>query len=625
MRPWSRHLYRLFSTGDATSRRSYRCRLSLERLDERNLLSGGYFQVNLDSDVPGLARVEEANFVNPWGLAFSPTGPFWLAENGTGSSVLLDGRGNNVSVSVAVQSTVPFGGTPTGVVFNGGPGFAISENGVSAPSRFLFATEDGTIAGWSAIVDSTQALVAVDNSSSGALYKGLAIATGPAGESLVYAANFAQNRIDVFDQTFKPIMRPGSFQDPNLPAGYAPFNIQNIGNLLFVTYAMQNAKHYDAVNGEGHGFIDVYDTSGGLIRRFASADWLNSPWGLAVAPQSFGPFGGALLVGNNGDGRINAFDIASGAFLGQIMDGNGKSIAIPNLWGLAFGNGHEGGASDTLFFSAGLENEQHGLFGAIQAPGRRGAETSGTGTFDPNAPGETGDYPLPPSSEPMQARALNDVRLVTADLLPMRESSLVLIPTLSIAAQTKSRTEGSAFAGQLSAVSSESFAATNLLITGVEEPSFTVDISAMPKSVEDHFVSLDALLGSDVSQTLPENPSPGLASTADQSALCGFSLRADLVDVETVSHSSELDRSISRMSASVRQTPDAAPVISVGRRETRDSARNLALLLSLLVAGGIPMIPTVCADGTSSRAYRRLRWLLEKARLLRIKRHGCGH
>lgn len=410
----------------------------LECLEDRCLLSGGFTQVNLAADVPGLARVLDPNLVNPWGISFSPTGPFWFSENGSGVSDLLDGHGQPLPLVVGVPS-----GTPTGTVFNGTPGFTISENGTTAPSRFLFATLDGTIAGWTTLVDPTHAVVAVDNSSSGAVYTGLALATELSGQSYLYAADFSHGTIDVFDQEFRPVARPGAFQDPNLPAGFAPFNIQNINNLLFVTYAQQNKDKQGDVPGPGNGFIDVYDVNGRLVERFASQGALDSPWGLALAPASFGPFGGALLVGNNGDGHINAYNARSGAFLGELTNDRGTPLTIGDLWGLTFGNGHVGGDSQTLFFTAGVAHETHGLFGAIQAPGRHGADTAGTGAFDPNAPGEVGDYPLPPSAGPALHPISADQPMPIADLLPLRESSLALVPTLTAVSPSSSKESGS--------------------------------------------------------------------------------------------------------------------------------------------------------------------------------------
>ncbi len=403
----------------------------LDPLEDRFLLSAGFTQVNLSSDVPGLAPATDPNLINPWGLAYSPTGPFWFADNGSGVSDLLDGRGQPVPLVVTVPPPAGAGGTPTGTVFHAGAGFDISENGVSAPARFLFATRDGGIFGWSSLVDPGRALLAVDNSSGGAVYTGLTLAADPAGRSSLYAADFGRGTIDVFDPDFRPVVRPGAFRDPNLPDGYAPFNVQNVNNQLFVTYARRDADMRDDVPGAGHGFIDVYNTDGSLIRRIASGGALNSPWGLAQAPADFGPFGGALLVGNNGDGRINAYDPGTGAFLGELGDANGTPITVPGLWALKFGNGHAGGDSNTLFFTAGVGDEQHGLFGAIQAPGREGRDTAGSGAFDPNAPGEAGDYPLPPSAGPAFLTSSEDRPLPVSELLPLRESSLALVPTLS--------------------------------------------------------------------------------------------------------------------------------------------------------------------------------------------------
>jgi uncharacterized protein (TIGR03118 family) len=404
--------------------------LTVEPLEGRCVFSAGYAQVNLASDVPGLARFTDPHLVNPWGVSFSPTGPFWFADNGTGVSDLRDGRGRPVPLVVHVPAADRAAGKPTGTVFNGGPEFIVSENGISAPSRFLFAGDDGTISGWSEVVDPSRAIMAVDNSASGALYTGLALAADATGRTFLYAANFGAGRIDVFDNDFKAVVHPGAFQDPDLPGGYVPFNIQAVNHLLFVTFAQQDGTRRDDVPGAGHGFIDVFDTAGELVRRFASRGALDSPWGLAVAPADFGPAGGALLVGNAGDGRINAYNAVTGAFLGPLADGRGANITVPRLWSVTFGNGHEAGSADTLFFTAGPNDEGHGLFGAIQAPQRRGADTAGSGTLDEHAPGEVDDYPLPPRAGPaLQGDVPGSA---TGVLLPIKESSLVLIPTLSV-------------------------------------------------------------------------------------------------------------------------------------------------------------------------------------------------
>jgi uncharacterized protein (TIGR03118 family) len=411
------------------SRQSYRP--LLEHLEDRCLLSGGFAPVILASDVPGVAPITDPNLVNPWGLSFSPTGPFWIAENGSNVSDVIDGRGQLVPLVVSIPSAAQSGGTPTGTVFNAGPGFVISKGGASAPSRFLFANEDGTIAGWSAKVDSTSAILAIDNSTSGAVYTGLAFGGSPSGDSFLYAADFGHGTIDVFDQHFRPIIDPNAFQDVSLPTGFAPFNIQNIANLLFVTYAQRGTDPREAISGAGQGFIDVYHSDGSWVGRFASQGALNSPWGLAFAPEGFGQFGGALLVGNNGDGLINAYDLNSGTFIGELQNSNGVPITIPNLWALIFGNDHAGGNSDTLFFAAGTADNGHGFFGAIQAPGNVGSDTAGSGVFDNHGPGEPGDYPLPPSGGPALRAIREDQVLTNSDLLPLKESSLVLVPTIS--------------------------------------------------------------------------------------------------------------------------------------------------------------------------------------------------
>jgi uncharacterized protein (TIGR03118 family) len=403
-------------------------------LEDRCLPAGGYVQVNLASDVPGLAPVTDPNLVNPWGISASPIGPFWFSDNNAGVSDLLDGNGQPHSPVVTIPEADGMGGTPTGTVFNGGPGFVVSQGGVSAPSLFLFATEDGTISGWSPRVNLTQALVVVDNADpfnpdGGAVYKGLATGVNARGQPLLFAANFRAGSVDVFDQNFQPVRVQGGFRDPNIPAGYAPFGIENIGGRLFVTYAQQDDDRHDPVAGPGLGFIDVFDTDGVLQQRFASQGPLNSPWGVAQAPADFGGFGGAVLVGNFGDGRINAYDPASGAFLGQFTDGAGNPITIDGLWGLSFGNGHQSGPTNVLYFCAGTDHEQHGLFGEIQGP-QGAAPVDGTHVvYDPNSSGDS--YPLPPVGGPSPSPRSGVQPSPGSVLLPLTGSSLALAPTLS--------------------------------------------------------------------------------------------------------------------------------------------------------------------------------------------------
>jgi uncharacterized protein (TIGR03118 family) len=238
----------------------------------------------------------------------------------------------------------------------------------NAVARFIFSTEDGTIIGWSA---ASGALVKADNSAAGAVYKGLAIGSS-GGSNLLYATDFHNGKVDVFDSNYNAVTLSGSFTDPAVPAGFAPFGIQNMNGQLFVTYAMQDAARHDDVAGPGHGYVDIFDSSGNLIRQFYSVAVLNSPWGIVKTPMGFGPFGSAVLIGNFGDGRINAFDPATGSWMATLNDSTGNnSIEILGLWGLAFGNGGTGGDPHKLYFTAGIPGpssvEDHGLFGSLSA------------------------------------------------------------------------------------------------------------------------------------------------------------------------------------------------------------------------------------------------------------------
>ena len=259
------------------------------------------------------------------------------------------------------------GGTPTGIVSNGTSDFVVSQGGKSGASAFIFATEDGTIAGWNPGVD-PNAVLAVDNSGSGAVYKGLAMGSS-GGKNYIYATNFNSGKVDVFDTNFAPhTFSEHQFTDHHLPAGFAPFGIQNINGMIFVTYAKQDAAKHDDVPGRGLGFVDVFSTSGDLMGRVASRGPLNAPWGLAVAPSTFGHFAGDLLVGSFGDGRINAYKMTQHGefeFDGQLKGTNGHTIVIDGLWGLAVGNGAAAGPTSTLFFTAGLNGEKDGLFGTL--------------------------------------------------------------------------------------------------------------------------------------------------------------------------------------------------------------------------------------------------------------------
>ena len=321
-------------------------------------------QTNLVSDLPGVARFTDPDLVNPWGMAFSSGSPIWVSDNGMGLATIYNGAG--VKQGLIVSIPAPGGGTgaPTGQVFNGGSGF----NG----DVFLFATEDGTIAGWRGALGTTAELGA-DRSGSGAVYKGLTLATS-GSNTYLYATDFHNGTVDVFDSTFTKVTLGGSFTDPSLPADYAPFGIQTNpnGTLIYVTFALQDAAKHDDVACPGCGFVDVFNTDGTFVKRLVSMGSLNSPWGMALAPGSFGKFSGDLLVGNFGDGTINAFDPATGAMIGTLDGSNGTPLVNLGLWGLAFGNGAQGTSMNTLYFTAGIPGqdqiEDHGLFGAIATP-----------------------------------------------------------------------------------------------------------------------------------------------------------------------------------------------------------------------------------------------------------------
>jgi aldose sugar dehydrogenase len=327
-----------------------------------------FIQTNLVSDTPGLALRTDPNLVNPWGMTLGTNSGLWVSDNGTGKATVYDGNGQPIPSGSPLVVTIPGpnGGmsAPTGVATNATNGFVISSGGNSAPATELFATEDGTIAGWNADVDPTHAIIAVNNSASRAVYKGLAIGFNANG-AFLFATNFRAGTIDVFDSNFRPVRTAGGFVDRRIPSSFAPFGIAAINSHLYVTYAKQDGSKTDDVPGPGNGFIDIFDTDGILLQRFATRGVLNSPWGMAWAPfENFGNFNNALFVGNFGDGSVNAFDFDSGAFLGKVTDSSGTPIIIPGIWALQFGLGLPG-KSSTLYFTAGINDEQHGLFGTL--------------------------------------------------------------------------------------------------------------------------------------------------------------------------------------------------------------------------------------------------------------------
>jgi uncharacterized protein (TIGR03118 family) len=323
-----------------------------------------FMATTLVSDGPVPAPHTDANLKNAWGIAFNPKGPVWVADNGTSVATIYDGNGVPKSLVVSIPDGSSGPANPTGIVFNGTTDFIVSQGGNSGVGAFIFVGEGGTVTAWSPTVSPTAAITMFDDGSGGAVYKGLALASN-GGANFLYAADFHNNKIDVFDKTFTKVAMPGKFQDPALPAGFAPFGIQAIGAKLFVAYAQQNAAKHDNLDGPGLGFVDVFDTAGNLLQRFASAGPLNAPWGIAQAPGNFGQFSNDILIGNFGDGTINAFDPTSGQFVGALKKKDGTAFAQQGLWGIAFGNGIDSQPMNTLFFAAGPNAEVDGVYGRI--------------------------------------------------------------------------------------------------------------------------------------------------------------------------------------------------------------------------------------------------------------------
>jgi len=330
--------------------------------------AGGSYRIHwLVSDRAGHANHTDPNLVNGWGLVAGPSTPWWVSDNGTDKSTLYDGSG------AAIPLVVDVAGGPTGTVFNGSTDFVVRHNGDSGPSVFLFASEDGKIRGWNPAVPagssaSTMSFVVANRSGAGAIYKGLAIASMD-GKNYLYATDFHNGRIDVFNRAFARQHWAGAFTDSDIPSGYAPFGIQAVGDTIFVTYAKQDADAEDEIGGRHLGYVDAFGTDGALMGRVASRGALNAPWGICWAPNDFGKFSGDLLVGNFGNGRINAYRMTSSGWVadGTLRNADGRALRIDGLWGMEFGNGGPAGPTNSLYFAAGPNDESHGLFGSVTA------------------------------------------------------------------------------------------------------------------------------------------------------------------------------------------------------------------------------------------------------------------
>lgn len=361
------------------------CRCTVETLERRCLLSAGFVETALTSDIPGFAPNTDRNLTNPWGFSENSAGQFRISANGSGRGISLDAQGEKTAADIVIPPPAgsPAGttSTPNGVVPNSTSNFVITVNGRSAPATLLFSTEDGTIAGWNPSLSRKNAVIAADQSGNGAVYKLLALGTNAQG-MFIFASNFHNGTVDIFNSSFQLVhFGPNAFVDPTtgpnaIPSNFAPFGVKNFNGTLFVTYAEQDAAKHDDVAGVGNGFIDEYDTNGNFIRRFASRGTLNSPIGATIAPANFGQFSNDVLIGNFGDSRVNAFDPTTGQFLGQLTDTQGNPLVLnggfqetdqKGLWGIGFGTGAGGAGTDTLFFAAGINEENDGLFGTVNA------------------------------------------------------------------------------------------------------------------------------------------------------------------------------------------------------------------------------------------------------------------
>jgi len=347
--------------------RPTRPRLRVETFEDRAVPAAAtdYLATDLVSDQPGVARVTDPTLINAWGISLGPTTPFWVSSAGGDLSEVYAGDVNGSAIAQPLKVTIP-GGSPTGQIFNGTSDFSVTNGTDSAPALFIFAGEDGVVTGWSPTVPPSTTAQTAFTATDGSIYKGIALANNGTA-NLLYLADFHNNQIDVLDKDFHLVTLTGNFTDPNLPAGYAPFNVAAINGKLLVAYAKQDAAAEDEVAGAGFGFVDVFNLDGSFDHRLVSRGALNAPWAMVTAPASFGDFGGDLLVGNFGDGKINAYDPTSGAFQGTLSSSPGHPIVIDGLWGLAFGNGVAAGDATTLYYAAGPDDETHGLFGKITA------------------------------------------------------------------------------------------------------------------------------------------------------------------------------------------------------------------------------------------------------------------
>ncbi len=330
-------------------------------------------QTNLTSDGSVTAAFTDTNLVNPWGVAFASTGPWWVSDNHTGVTTVYDGTGakypsgSPLVVTIPAPAGVTGPSSPTGQIYNATSGFAVTKAGKTGAPLFVFVTEDGTISGWAPSVDFGHAVIAVDKSASGAVYKGIAQVSSTAGTALM-VTNFHSGMVEIYDSKYK---LTGQFRDtgtatvPAIPANYSPYNVAALNGHIYVTYAKADKLKHDNVGGAGFGYVDEVTAAGALVRRIASNGKLNGPWGLAIAPATFGHLAGSLLVGNFSSGKISAYRLRDGLFLSELHAATGGSVRIDGLWALSPGNGGLAGDPNKIYFTAGPVGETHGVFGNL--------------------------------------------------------------------------------------------------------------------------------------------------------------------------------------------------------------------------------------------------------------------
>lgn len=449
-----------------------------------------YVQTNLVANTKSAgAAIVDPNLVDPWGISISASSPFWISNHLSGTSTLYNGAGTItptvVKIPAGAASAAGALGRPTGQVQNNlstsspVPFLLPAPNGKTA--SFIFDTDDGTISAWNGSVTASTAVVTVDNSAKKAVYKGLAIGASAGGPTL-YAANFRSGKIEAYNAVWAPATLTGTFTDPAIPSGFGPFNIWNIGGQLYVTYARQDANRYLDVAGPGNGYVSIFDLNGNLLTHLISQGALNSPWGVALAPASWGAFGGALLVGNFGDGTVNAFNATTGVQLGTLQSSTGTPIAISGLWALIFGNGKSGGDSNTLYFTAGVPNGssvQRGILGSLAPPAAVTSLVSAASLVSGNvAPGEivliTGQTVGPSPSVTSTIPTKGNLPTVTNATIPVNTTSvtfngtpapIVYAGSAATAVQVPYETAGATSANVVLTVGSQT------------TPSFTVPVA----------------------------------------------------------------------------------------------------------------------------------------------------